>query len=358
MKKVYILINHFQVQDGVARTAISLANELAKRDDIEVTLQSIFIYDKNMQRYLSPKVKTKKFIGFYFRGLAKLVDLIPDKILYKLLVREKYDVEIGYCMTLPIKIIAASQNRDCLHYAWIHGYDTGLTLRNSYEKMDKVITVSKSNAECFHEETDGKIPVFCCHNLMDDSKICNMGKEEINIQKDDAITFVAVGRLEYGKGIHRLIESCGKLKQEGYQFRLWLIGDGDQRAHLESLRRQLDLEKEVLFLGSQSNPYAYVSKSDVLVCASYSEGYSTVCAEAIILNVPVLTTSVGGAKEIIEDAQAGMMVGMEDSEIYEGMKHILDNPELIEQWKDTLHTTKSVFSYKNRAKEFTEALDL
>lgn len=358
MKKVYILMNHFQVQDGVARTAVSLANELAKRDDIEVTLQSLFIFDKKMLQNLLPKVKAKSFIGFYFRGLAKLVDLIPDKILYKLLVKEKYDIEIGYCMELPIKIIASSTNTDALHYSWIHGYDKGLTLRDCYEKMDKVIAVSKENAVRFSKETDQKIPTFCAHNLIDDTKICNMGAEEINIQKDDAITFVAVGRLEYGKGIHRLIEGLGKLKQQGYKFRLWLIGDGEQRANLESLTKKLDLEQEVLFLGSQRNPYAYISKSDVLVCASYSEGYSTVCAEAIILNVPVLTTSVGGAQEIIEDAEAGMMVGMEDSDVYEGLKHILDNPEMIGQWKDTLQTTKSVFSYKNRTKEFTSALDL
>lgn len=37
MKKIYILINHFQTQDGVARTAVGLANELAKRGH-QVTL--------------------------------------------------------------------------------------------------------------------------------------------------------------------------------------------------------------------------------------------------------------------------------------------------------------------------------
>ena len=357
MKKVFILINHFQIQDGVARTALSLANELSKRGDVEVTLQSLFTFDKSMLKNLSPSVKAKRFLGFYFRGLAKLVDLIPDKLLYKLLIKEKYDVEIGYCMTLPIKIIANSTNQAAKHYAWMHGYDTGLTLREYYIKMDKLITVSKSNARQFSEEMDANVPVFCAHNLMDDSKICNMGSEPIQIKKEDAITFVTVGRLEYGKGVHRLIEALGKLKKEGYTFRLWNIGDGEQRQALEALTQQLELDDEVTFLGSQSNPYAYVSKADLLVCPSYSEGYSTVCAEAIILNVPVLTTSVGGAEEIIEDAGAGMMVGMDDSDIYEGIKKVLDDPAVIEEWKNTLKTTKSVFSYTNRAKEFTAALD-
>ena len=121
---------------------------------------------------------------------------------------------------------------------------------------------------------------------------------------------------------------------------------------------QLGLDKDITFFGAQSNPYAYISRADVLVCASYSEGYSTVCAEAILLNVPVLTTHVGGASEIIEDARCGLMVGMEDLSLYEGMKDILDRPEQIDQWKKILSTTKFEFSYEKRAKRIAEVLKL
>lgn len=358
MKKVYVLINHFQVQDGVARTAIGLVNELAKRPDTEVTLQSLFLFDPKMKSWLSPQVKVKPFLGFYFRGLAKLVDLIPDKVLYKLLVKEKYDVEIGFCMKLPISILAASDNAACRRYAWIHGYDDGLTLLDCYRKMDKVITVSRSNEERFFRETEGQIPIVCCHNLIDDKKVRKMGSEIVDIESGNELTFVAVGRLEPGKGILRLIESCGHLKQEGYRFRLWLIGDGAQREALEKRTAELGLEDRVLFLGSQSNPHAYTSKADVLVCASYSEGYSTVCVEAIMLGVPVLSTDVSGAREIVADAQAGMVVGMEDHDLYEGMKRILDDPSQVEQWKKTLKTTGAVFSYENRAAELVKALEI
>lgn len=357
MKKVYILINHFQVQDGVARTAIGLANELARRDGVEVTLQSIFKYDPKMRSWLDPAVKTKRFFGFYFRGFAKLVDLIPDSLLYRLLVRDTYDVEIGYCVRLPIQIIGASTNRGCRHYAWIHGYDNGLTLRGSYEKMDKVFSVSKCNAQRFAKETDGKIPVDYLYNLVDDEKVRRMGREPVAMPRSDAVTFVAVGRLEPGKGILRLIECCGRLKREGYRLRLWLIGDGEQREQLEKRAAELELGEEVTFLGAQSNPHAYTAKADVLVCASYSEGYSTACAEAVMLGIPVLTTNVSGGQEIIEDARAGLLVGMEDEDLYSGMKQILDDPEQIPKWKETLLETRERFSYGYRAKELAEKLN-
>lgn len=354
MKKVYILINHFQVQDGVARTAVGLANELSKRDDIEVTLQSIFKYDSEMNGFVSPRVKTKAFLGFYFRGLAKIVDRIPARLLYKMLVRETFDVEIGFCMELPIKIIAASTNNTCAHYAWMHGYDNGLKLFSCYQKMDKVITVSKCNKERFWKESNGTIMTVCCHNLMDDKRITSMGSENIVLPKKNGVTFVAVGRLEQGKGILRLIECCGRLKENGAVFSMWLIGDGEQRPALEQKVDELELRDYVIFLGAQKNPYAFISRADVLVCASYSEGYSTVCVESILLEVPVLTTDVDGAAEIIEEAKAGMKVGMEDECLYQGMKSILENPQLIAQWKHTLKDTKIAFSQSNRAAELRQ----
>lgn len=73
------------------------------------------------------------------------------------------------------------------------------------------------------------------------------------------VTFVVVGRLEPGKGVLRLIECCGRLKQEGEQFALWVIGDGEERKKLEKRADELGLGANVRFLGAQSNPYAIYS---------------------------------------------------------------------------------------------------
>lgn len=358
MKKIYILINHFQVVDGVAKTAIGLANELAKKPDVEVTLQSLFRFDSQVKDLLSPNVKAKPFLGFYFRGLAKLVGLVPKRWLYRLLVREKYDIEIGYCMTLPIQIVAASDNVDAKHYAWMHGYDKGLTLLKCYRKMDKVIAVAKSVADRFSKETSGEITVKCCYNLVDDEKVRKMGEVNIPPVANSALTFVSVGHLVNGKGYMRLIECCGRIKKEGYDFNLWLIGDGPQRNELEQRVKALGLENVVYFWGMQRNPHAYTAKADVFVCSSYDEGYSTACTEAIMLGIPVISTDVNGAREIIADAQAGMVVSVEDEALYVGMKSILDNPNQIDYWKKTIHTTRDVFSYKNRATELLRTLEL
>ena len=110
----------------------------------------------------------------------------------------------------------------------------------------------------------------------------------------------------------------------------------------------MQLDENVHFFGRQDNPYAYMARADVFVCSSFSEGYSTACTEAIILGIPVLTTNVSGGKEIIDEAEAGLLVGMENEDLYSGMKKILNQPEILKTWKRTLAKTKERFSYASR----------
>ncbi|MFQ6827736.1 MAG: glycosyltransferase [Faecalimonas sp.] len=49
----------------------------------------------------------------------------------------------------------------------------------------------------------------------------------------------------------------------------------------------------------KKNPYKYIANSDMLVCSSYSEGFSSVVAESIIIGTPVLTTDCSGMREML-----------------------------------------------------------
>ena len=118
------------------------------------------------------------------------------------------------------------------------------------------------------------------------------------------------------------------------------------------------MEDRITFLFEQKNPFKYVSKSDVFVCSSFEEGYSTACTEACILNVPVITTSVGGAEEIINDAQCGLLCGLTDEGLYRALKSVLDNPEIIQEWKEKLKETKRNFFASERVKRLYKIFNL
>ena len=352
--KVLIVFNHFQVQDGVARTAIGMANALAAKD-VQVVLKPLFKFDRSMTERLDPRVRIRPVFRCYFRGFPRLIGLAPKKLLNRWIVDDLFDIEVGLCMTLPIQIIAAYPDRkgghEAIRFAWMHGYDIGLSLCREYERIGKVICVSKFNYEKLKENALGQFETDYAYNLVDDSAIREKGKGAARIRRTDGIQFVSVGRMSPEKGYMRLLDICKKLVIQGYHFSLWLIGDGPQRRELENYGRGLNLEGVVRFLGAQSNPHAYTAKADVFICSSFDEGYSTACTEAIMLGIPVLTTPVSGGKEIIEEAEAGLLVGMEDEELYYGLKTILDHPGYVEEWKGKLLETRERFSYKNRAQK-------
>ena len=77
-----------------------------------------------------------------------------------------------------------------------------------------------------------------------------------------------------------------------------------------------------------------------------------------MLGIPVLTTAVSGAKEMIDQAKAGLVVDNSTTAFYNGLKWVLDHPEVSKEWKDTLEKTKESFSYQERKKKLFEVLEI
>lgn len=357
MKKICIVLNHIAISNGVSQTAIGIANAIVEeREDVEVTLLSLFTVDEKMLEKINPKVKVKRVFNGYFRGFSKIVDFIPDRWLYKwIMKKEKYDVEIGFCIKLPIKIVAASTNKKAKKFAWVHTYKE---FTKYYKKVDKVISVARGNVEKLLKDVEGATEVDFCLNPIDDRMILEQGAKDEAPQKPDMPLIVSVGRHSPEKGYDRLLNCVKRLKEEGFRFKVWLIGDGPIHEELKTMATELNVNDYVEFFGRQFNPHAYTKKADFFVCSSRREGYSTVCTESVILGVPVLTTAVSGGKEIIDESEAGLLVDNSGEALYKGMKWVLERPEVIAEWRKTLETTKERFSYETRKKKLFEVLEI
>lgn len=358
MTKVCFVFSDLKNSNGVSKAAIAIANLLVEHKNVDVTLIPIYEYEDKMAQNADPRVKIKKVFGFYFRGFDKIVGLIPHKLLYNWIVKPgDYDIEIGFQYNMPTKIIAASSNDKAAHIAWIHTYDKGLRLRSFYEKMDKVICVAKYGSDMFRKEITKNIESDYCYNPVNDKRIMTMCNEPIDIERPKGFLFVSVARHSPEKGYERLLKIVSRLKQEGYYFNMWLIGDGPSHNSLIEMASQLNINDNVKFLGNQINPHKYTVCGDVFVCSSYSEGYSTACTESIILGVPVITTPVGGGEEIIEASKVGILTQMDDESLYQGLKEVLDNPMLVDKWKSKLKETRINFLEEERSKKLYDIID-
>ena len=359
MKKICLIFNHFQHQDGVGRSALAIANILVDKHLADVTLIPIYTDEKEFHKLLNSNVKVKHIFGFYFRGMPHIVDKLPLSWSNMVVKPHQFDVVVGFQFGLSIRMVSAFKVKNSISkFAWMHGYDYGLTLKNEYERIGKVVCVSRCNSERLHKELPSIVTDYS-YNPIDEKLVQGNGAHSINLKKpSEGMLFVVVGRLSPEKGYGRLISIFERLKNEGYSCSLWIVGDGPLESTLHKQVKELGMENDVRFWGRQNNPHQYTALADVFICSSFSEGYSTVCTEAIMLGVPVITTNVSGAEEIIEDAECGMMTEMDDESLYNALCEVLQNPSIVSEWKKKLEITREKFYAGNRIKRLVNILEL
>ena len=120
---------------------------------------------------------------------------------------------------------------------------------------------------------------------------------------------VAVGRLCRQKGYDRLLMSFKTTLEQIPNARLTLFGDGDDRASLESLAKQLNIAHAICFAGHVSNPIKFIANAKVFALSSRWEGLPTVMIEAAAVNVPVVAFDCPtGPKEIFDTGIHGYLI--------------------------------------------------
>lgn len=143
---------------------------------------------------------------------------------------------------------------------------------------------------------------------------------------------IFVGRLTAIKGLRVLLEAFAEARTTRPNLRLTLVGDGDDRSHLERLAAPLgDAVRFAGFL-SQGEVAQALATSDVLVLPSFAEGLPVVLMEALASARPVIATQVAGVGELVEDGINGFLVPPGDtSALAERIGRIADHPDLRAQ---------------------------
>lgn len=343
-KSILFVLAHLNINGGVARVLVNLCNHL-DLNKYDISILPLYRIDKELVDLIDSRIKIKKGFGLYFKGFSHLLHLIPKRWLYRLLVREKYDIEIAFQTDIPTLMIAASTNKKAVHVFWMHGYHLW---RESYLTGDAIYCVSKCNADRCRTEMNSSVPVDYCYNLIDDKIIISLSKERIDTAERGCIEFVSVGRFTSEKGYPRLVRILSELHEEGYIFHLTLVGDGPEREMIEQEIANHNMSECIDLVGKQVNPHKYTANADVYICSSFSEGYSTACTEAAILGIPIITTNVAGGQEIIDDCECGLIAPMNDTSLKDAIRNVLKNPQIIEEWKRTMLITSQKFKLETR----------
>jgi glycosyltransferase involved in cell wall biosynthesis len=341
MKKLLFLI-HDLGHGGAEKVLVNLVNNMDP-EQFDITVMALFGGGVNEQ-FLKPHIRYQTVFKRTFPGNSHVMKLFSPRTLHKWFIKERYDIEASYLEGPSARIISGCPHKDTKLLNWIHctmatPRDTALGFRSvneaaaGYNEMDTMVFVSETARDIFLKNCayTGKTAVL--YNTNESDQILQKAVEEAKLS-DEEFCWCGVGKLANVKGYDRMIRIQKRLTDEGYNTHFYALGEGPQRNALEAMVKDLGCEESVTFLGYQTNPYKYVAKCDLFVCASHAEGFSTAATEALIVGTPVCTVEVSGMKEMLgSHNEYGIVTENDDEALYQGIKKLLDNPELLEHYR-------------------------
>jgi teichuronic acid biosynthesis glycosyltransferase TuaC len=127
---------------------------------------------------------------------------------------------------------------------------------------------------------------------------------------DDRPIVLSVGHLIERKGFHVLIEAIGKVRLRKPNALLVIVGEGEERAHLEHQIEGLGLANNVRLVGAKPHDQlsAWYSAADIFCLASSREGWANVILEAMACGLPVVATRIWGTPEVVVSPTLGTLV--------------------------------------------------
>ena len=179
-----------------------------------------------------------------------------------------------------------------------------------YSQSKRVICVSEHVREQVLEGVAGKARTSVVYNGVD-PELFAPGKDE---SATDELSVLTVGNLIPSKGHEVLIRSVAAVIGDYPGVKLKIIGNGQQRQHLESISRQMNMADRVSFLGRQSRMQVAeeMRRCTVFALPSRYEGLGCVYLEAMCAGKPVVGCRGQGIAEVIRQGSNGFLVGPEN----------------------------------------------
>ncbi len=174
-----------------------------------------------------------------------------------------------------------------------------------YNRADQIVAVSKGvEKELLENFHLAKSKVITIDNGYDVLNIQKQGQEELQDNEkllfDNRKVVVTAGRLTDPKGQWHLIRAFTEVIKKVPDAFLVILGSGELEQYLRQLTKTCGMDDFIHFTGFVSNPYKYMSRSDVFVFPSLYEGFPNALAEAVCLGLPCIATDFhAGAREIL-----------------------------------------------------------
>jgi glycosyltransferase involved in cell wall biosynthesis len=216
-------------------------------------------------------------------------------------------------------------------------------LRRAYLESARAVTVSqcvrRKTAQYYHLPIDA---IETSLNFIDIERIARLSSEAPPSWSSDRFHVIAVGRMQYEKGFHLLINSLSELvyQRNRKQLLLHLVGSGPEEHTLRSEVQRQRLDEHVAFHGFTANPYPLLRRADLFCLSSLYEGLPTVLLEAMVCRTPLLATACEcGPPEILEQGRYGQLIAPGSSAaLADGIDCAITHPQRAREFVEPART--------------------
>lgn len=178
--------------------------------------------------------------------------------------------------------------------------------------QERVVAVSGEVADSIARHAGSRVPVRVVRNgvpvahLRRDPEAGAALRWRLGIPEDAPVVGqVAVFRRQ--KRLDLWLETAREVLRRRPETRFVLVGDGPRRQETEAQARELGIEDAVSFPGLQDDVRPFLSAMDLLLITSEFEGLPLVLLEAMALELPVVSTRVGGIPEVVRHGETGRL---------------------------------------------------
>ena len=178
---------------------------------------------------------------------------------------------------------------------------------------------------------------------------------EFDDDKQDNFVFSVLGRLAPVKNYDLFIKAAAEVSKKHDKVRFWVIGNGEEAEHLQTLAKECGVAEKIRFWGYRTDTDVALSRADVFVQTSFTEGSPNTIAEAMRAHKPIISTKSTDLSEMIRQGENGYVVANDClPELVEAMEAMLEKtPEQMEKAGNVSYELfENHFLDRNVAKEF------
>lgn len=300
MKKIAFFSKNLEI-GGMEKALVSLVNSLIEQ-------YKVYLFLEEVKGPLLKKINKKIIVREYkqscnkYKLFRKIINF-SKRMKFYLKYKNRFDFACCYAtysvICSRLALIASENNAIYIHSNYVKMYKKNQKdIKNffqliSVKKFKKCVFVSTESKNDACEYIDNMAEKsYIINNMVDGKEIIKKAKEKVINYFDDKFKILLfVGRLDNtSKNFKLLLNTFYELQKISNEYKLYILGSGPDKKFIKSLINRYKLEKSVLLIDANLNPYKFMDKAEAIILTSYYEGFPVIFLEALILNKKVFTT--------------------------------------------------------------------